>query len=739
MSSNLVFNTTINDPSNTFTAYYTAIQSHVEAAGSYWGNYLQGNASLEVIVNFTNSIPRATGGSVTSSFVRNNGTFNVFEQGAAAEIRTGNDPNGIDPDIEINFNPDYIINELWFDNNPFTRISSLPSDKTDAVSIFIHELGHALAFSGWRDVFNGTFPGDYQSSFDEKTIFDGSNFFFVGSQATSIYGSPVPLTYGNIFHVGNNLPRPGSDLIPDLMNGVVYYRGNRYSISPLDVAILADSGLPVVSTQPVISLTISPSSVLENGNSNLIYTFTRTGSLTNPLTVNFGITGTATVSIDYSQTGATSFNATTGSITFAANSATKTLTIDPTGDTVIETNEIISLTLASNSNYTIGTTTAVTGTITNDDFPTLSINDVTLTEGNSGTKNATFTVIRTGTAIQPITVSYGTANGTAISGSDYTNTSGTLTFAINETTKTINVPIIGDTTVESNETFFVNLINPTNATLADAQGLGTITNDDTATQNNVTLALDYSGISENSSTNFIYTFIRTGSLTNSLVVNFNVAGGATLSTDYVQTGATSFTSTTGRVTFAAGASNANVVINPTGDTTLELNETVSLKLTTGTGYAVGTSSAVSATIINDDGTRRQVGTSARDVILGTNKTDVIIGGLGNDILTGGINGDLFTFQNTNEGIDRITDFTAGDDLIVVKGSTFSGGLISGDNITPNQLLIGTSATTATHRFIYNAATGALSFDRDGTGATAAIQFATLNTGLALKFEDIFVS
>ncbi|PSF39565.1 hypothetical protein C7H19_01890 [Aphanothece hegewaldii CCALA 016] len=376
-------------------------------------------------------------------------------------------------------------------------------------------------------------------------------------------------------------------------------------------------GQATASTLPSITLAISPVSVREDGTGNIIYTFTRTGVLTNPLTVNYGITGTATNGVDYGTIGT--------SVTFAANSATTTVKVNPTPDTTVEANETVILTLASNAAYTIGTTGAVTGTITNDE-------------------------------IKPI----------------------------------------------------------------------------------VALSLDYSGISENSTTNFTYTFTRTGNLTNALTVNFNVSGTATFSTDYEQTGANNFTSPTKTVTFVAGSATANVVINPTRDTTVESNETVILKLTSGTEYVRKTTSAVTATIINDDETRNQIATNGNDVILGKNKKDEIVGGLGNDILTGGGNADLFIFQNPNEGIDRITDFTPSDDLIVI-GSSFGGGLISSDIIKSTQFVIGTTATTAKHRFIYNSATGALLFDQDGKGAIAAIQFATLNTGLALTYEDIFVS
>lgn len=113
-------------------------------------------------------------------------------------------------------------------------------------------------------------------------------------------------------------------------------------------------------------------------------------------------------------------------------------------------------------------------------LPTLSINDVSVTEGNAGTSTATFTVTLSAAAASAVTVNYATANGTATAGTDYVAASGMLTFAAGQLTKTVSVTINGDTTVEADETFFVNLTAPAGATLADAQGVGTITNDDVA-------------------------------------------------------------------------------------------------------------------------------------------------------------------------------------------------------------------------------------------------------------------
>jgi Domain of unknown function (DUF4114) len=244
----LTFNTTFDDPAGTYSRFYTDIRSHVAAAGAIWSKYIAGNGSLEVTIKFSVGAGSIVSGrSLQPVDLRTNGALKVQEQGAAAEIRTGIDPNGANPDIEFNFNPDNLINELWFDPDPVARTASVPSNKTDAVSAIMHEFGHAFGFNGWKNDTTGTVPADYESTFDEKTSFDGTNFFFTGAQATALYGSAVPLTFGNITHLGNSAPRPGSTLNNDLMN-IGLSRGIRTDISTLDLAILADIGVPIATT-----------------------------------------------------------------------------------------------------------------------------------------------------------------------------------------------------------------------------------------------------------------------------------------------------------------------------------------------------------------------------------------------------------------------------------------------------------------------------------------------------------
>src|SRR5439155_1625730 len=119
------------------------------------------------------------------------------------------------------------------------------------------------------------------------------------------------------------------------------------------------------------------------------------------------------------------------------------------------------------------------GTINDDDpLPGVSITNVTLTEGNSGSTNAVFNVSLSAASGRTVTVNYASANGTATAGSDYVSTNGLLSFAPGTTNQSVVVKVIADTLSEANETFFVNLSNPTNATITDSQGLGTINNDD---------------------------------------------------------------------------------------------------------------------------------------------------------------------------------------------------------------------------------------------------------------------
>ena len=110
--------------------------------------------------------------------------------------------------------------------------------------------------------------------------------------------------------------------------------------------------------------------------------------------------------------------------------------------------------------------------------PTITIRDVSVLEGNSGTTNAVFTVNLSAPSLQTVSVSYTITNGTATAGIDYTSANGTVAFLPGETNKTITIAVIGDTLSESNEAFFVKLTGATNVIVGRSQGIVTIVNDD---------------------------------------------------------------------------------------------------------------------------------------------------------------------------------------------------------------------------------------------------------------------
>jgi hypothetical protein len=279
------FNTSFNSTANTLTLdERAALTTHVQAAGAFWVRELDlaGARSIEVEIGLDDTRPTANGGSVTSVFVAVVGGRDMFEQGMAGELRTGIDPNTTAADVRFTFNTNYLRNELWFDPNPSARTAPVPSNRTDAMSVILHEFGHALAYNGFAALATGQPPATFWSPFD-RWMLPGDPVLFNGPRVLMRYGSAPDLTRNNIFHWANStlfsrwapiaipwltnagdpqpylvscdiasidanqvarLPSSLRALIDELMNGVVYIRGNRYAISALDRALLDDVGVP---------------------------------------------------------------------------------------------------------------------------------------------------------------------------------------------------------------------------------------------------------------------------------------------------------------------------------------------------------------------------------------------------------------------------------------------------------------------------------------------------------------
>jgi hypothetical protein len=238
-------NVTFSGDNGQFASYYGQIANDLNNAAAEWEKLFVSNntSTLNLNVVFDNS-PTANSSSSFVTPLYNIGSTWVYQQGAVDAVLYGVHSYWGPYDAVLHIGTSYLTNDLWFDPNP-TNIDPVPINKTDAESVFLHEFGHIFGFEGYRDPSTGALWFDAESTFDTLISFVNNSPYFTGSDAESIYGGPVPLTVGNIYHVGNP-SGPGADLeiYPgDLMNGNVFYTGTRYSISALDAAMFADLGL----------------------------------------------------------------------------------------------------------------------------------------------------------------------------------------------------------------------------------------------------------------------------------------------------------------------------------------------------------------------------------------------------------------------------------------------------------------------------------------------------------------
>ncbi len=345
----------------------------------------------------------------------------------------------------------------------------------------------------------------------------------------------------------------------------------------------------IIDDDPLPSVSISNTSVTEGDTTNVTASFTVTLSAASGRTVtaNYATAnGTALAGSDYT--------AASGVVTFAPGTTSQTVNVTVLPDRIHEPTETYTVALSSPSNATLGTATGTGTIIDNDPVPSLAINNVSVTEGNSGTTNAVFTVTLTGATSQTVTVNYATANGTATSGSDYTAKSGTLTFPAGTTTQTITVSVIGDTLDEGNETFLVNLSGAVNATISDSQGVGTIIDDDPAPS----LSINDVSMTEGNSGTKTFTFTVTLSAVSgqTVTVNYATANGTATAGTF---GSADYIATSGSLTFSPGTTTHTISVTVRGDTTREANETFFVNLSGATNATISRSQGT-GTILNDN-------------------------------------------------------------------------------------------------------------------------------------------
>jgi hypothetical protein len=351
------------------------------------------------------------------------------------------------------------------------------------------------------------------------------------------------------------------------------------SATVVSLVLAMNVGLASVAHAAPPGISITDVSVTETNSGTVaaVFNLSYGGGPTAGVTVQYATSdGTATAGSDYV--------ATSGTATLAATGCKcGTITVLVKGDTTFENNETFFVNLSNAVNEPLDDAQGV-GTIVNDDFPAASVDDPTANEG-AGTM--TFTVSLDQSAPFNAVVHYATAAGTATAGSDYTTVSGNLTIVAGNTSGTVNVPILDDAIYEGNETLTLGLTAVTNVTIADAQGTGTITENDPLPS----ITVDDPTVAENAGT---MTF----------TISLDSAAGVPVHVDYATSDNTAtagedYTATSGTATITAGSTSTTVDVAVLDDAIYEGDETLNLDLT---GEVNGTlsDSQGQGTIAEDD-------------------------------------------------------------------------------------------------------------------------------------------
>jgi Ca2+-binding RTX toxin-like protein len=394
-----------------------------------------------------------------------------------------------------------------------------------------------------------------------------------------------------------------------------------------------------------------------------------------------------------------------------------------TGGTTQNYTQFVTTTLGAASVPTTGSVSGtanktIANTTTPSTLPTLSIASATVAEGNTGTANLVFNVTLSAASTTPVTVAYATTGVTAVSGADFTATSGTLTIAADATTGTITVPVTGDTVFEANETLTVTLSNSSaNATvLATASSAtGTITNDDTNALPVITTptttpsafigqTTSVTGISftdADDNAGFTVTVQASGASQISFSDLANVTAKNAANTP-ISTGESS-----NLITLSGTKANVNTALTKlqySTNSTIPTTEALTVTVTDPNAGAatktvtVNIGSALTLTLPSDS----LVGSAGDDLFSGTFANflagDTLVGSTGSDKLTlTAVTGALPTLTTAATGIDVLdltTDLTAGNGRTVSFNAASFGSTLTTVNFTTNNDTVAGSADSA---------------------------------------------
>ncbi|MGD1879800.1 MAG: Calx-beta domain-containing protein, partial [Kiloniellaceae bacterium] len=343
------------------------------------------------------------------------------------------------------------------------------------------------------------------------------------------------------------------------------------------------------------------------GSTAFTFTVTRSGDTSAAGSVDYAVSGAA------DGTDFTGGTLPSGSLSFAAGEASKTVTVDVAGDTDFESDEAFTVTLSNASGNSAITVASAEGTILNDDaappttFFAIAADDAVQVEGDIGETVLTFTVTRSGDTAVAGSVDYAVTG--EVDGDDFPGgllPSGSLAFAAGEVSKTISLNVAGDGDEEPDENLTVTLTNASaGAAITTASADGTILNDDGAppppieTYFSISAADAVKSEGDDGSTLFTFLVSRPGVVIGDASVDYTVTGSGSNPAD-----AADFVGgilPSGTVTIQGeGASGATIIIEVAGDSAIEGDENFTVTLSNPSSGAAIVTAAASGTILNDD-------------------------------------------------------------------------------------------------------------------------------------------
>ncbi len=363
-------------------------------------------------------------------------------------------------------------------------------------------LTDATSLGALAGALNSSANGDYLLQFFANTACDDSGS---GEGETWLGSLPVITdANGDAAFTFNFTPMPGKSFVTATATDTT---GNTSAFSPCQR----------IRVIPVVSVIATDAVAAEPSNPGT-FAVSHTGPTDADLVIAYGVGGTAGSGTDYSPV--------SGTVTIPAGTNSAAITIAPFDDDLVELTKTVIVTLATNAEYVLGSNRVATVMLLDNELGAVSVRNVAMNEGQTGTNNLIFTVSLSAPVSPTVTINYATSDGTARAGTDYIARAGTVSFPPGSTNQTIAVGVLGDAQLEDDEWFALSLSGAVNATLTVTRAVGTIYNDDTpgAPPSGAPGALLFDGVNDSVSAPDSPTLRVTNAITVEAWINRAVSG-----------------------------------------------------------------------------------------------------------------------------------------------------------------------------------------------------------------------